>query len=137
MRIGRVHHLDLVLAVIGAGALIVEGLLRSNGGLSPGAYALAVAAAAPLAWRTRAPLAALGGDELGAVLCAAAFHASWAATALVLVVLYTVAVLGDRQRSLVVAAITVIGVVLELVVKFPSPANVPLTVNDPALGSVI
>jgi hypothetical protein len=41
---------DLVLAAVAAAALIVEGELRSSGGLSPGAYLLAIAAAAPLAW---------------------------------------------------------------------------------------
>lgn len=81
---------------MGAVALIVEGRLRANGGLSPGAYVLALAAAAPLAWRTRTPLA---GVEAGALLCAVAFDASWAATGMVIVQLYTVALLGDRQRS--------------------------------------
>jgi signal transduction histidine kinase len=102
---------NVVLAAAGGSALIVEGQLRAKGGLSPGAYLLAVAAAAPLAWRTRAPLAALVGVEAGALLCVVAFHASWAATGIVLVELYTVALLGDRQRSLVVGAGTAIAVI--------------------------
>ena len=96
--------------------MIVEGSLRATGGLSSGAYVLAVAAAAPLAWRTRAPLAALVGVEAGAVLCAVAFNAGWAATAMVIVELYTVARLGSRQRSLVVGGVTAIGVVVVIVV---------------------
>ena len=40
---------------------MVEGQLRSSSALSPGAYVLAVAAAAPLVWRTRSPLTALVG----------------------------------------------------------------------------
>jgi signal transduction histidine kinase len=106
---------DLALAAAGAAALIVEGQLRSGGGLSAGAYALAIIAAAPLAWRSRAPLAALAGVEVGAVLCAAAFHASWTATAVVLVQLYTVALLGHRQRSVLIGAITAIAVILAVV----------------------
>jgi signal transduction histidine kinase len=43
-----------------------------------------------------------------------AFDASWAATALVIVELYTVALLGDRQRSLVVGALTAVAVVVAI-----------------------
>ncbi|MCW3065908.1 MAG: putative two-component system sensor kinase [Solirubrobacterales bacterium] len=106
---------DVALAALGAAALIVEGQLQAKGGLSPGAYALAVAAAAPLAWQTRAPLPALVGVEAGAVLSVVAFRASWAATGMLVVGLYTVALLGDRQRSLAVGGITAIGVVVAIV----------------------
>jgi signal transduction histidine kinase len=111
---GRPRPSDLALAAAGAAALLVEGQLRANGGLPVGAYALAIVAAAPLAWRTRAPLAALAGVEIGAVLCAAAFRASWAATAVVLVQLYTVSVFGDRQRSVLVAGVTAVGVIVAI-----------------------
>src|SRR5262245_57837611 len=106
---------DVALAAAGAAALIAEGLLRSGGGLPLGAYVLAILAAAPLAWRTRAPLTALVGVELGAVLCAVAFDASWAATAIVLLQLYAVALLGDRQRSVPIAAITALAVIVAVV----------------------
>jgi len=111
MTILRPRPWDALLAVAGAAALIVEGQVSADGGLSPGWYVLALAAAAPLAWRTRAPLAALAGVEVGAIACAIAFDASWAATAMVVVELFTVARLGDRQRSVVVGAITAIAVV--------------------------
>jgi signal transduction histidine kinase len=110
----RLRIWDVGLAAAGAAALIIEGQIRAKSGLSPGAYVLALAAAAPLAWRTRAPLAALAGVELGALICVVAFDASWAATALVIVELYTVALLGDRQRSLVVGAITAVAVVVAI-----------------------
>jgi signal transduction histidine kinase len=106
---------DVALAATGAAALITEGLLREQGGLSPGAYGLAVAAAAPLAWRTRAPLAALVAVEAGAVLSAVVLDAGWTATAMVIVELYTVARVGDRQRSMVVGALTAIGVIVAIV----------------------
>jgi signal transduction histidine kinase len=107
---------NVALAAVGAAALIVEGDLRAKGGLAPGAYVLAVAAAAPLAWRTRAPLAAFIAVALGAVLCVFAFHAGVAATGLVVVALYTVALRGDRQRSLVVGAIAAIAAIAVIVV---------------------
>jgi signal transduction histidine kinase len=108
------RFLDVGLAVIAAAALIVEGSLRATAGLSPGAYVLAVASAAPLAWRTRAPLAALAGAEVGAVLCVVAFDAGWAASGMVIVELYTVARLGNRHRSLVVGGVTAIAVIIAI-----------------------
>jgi signal transduction histidine kinase len=134
---------DVALAAAGAIALIVEGLVRAKGGLSPGAYVLALAAAAPLAWRTRAPLAALVGVEAGALLCAVAFDASWAATGMVIVELYTVALLGHRQRSLVVGAVTAIGVIVAIVLIDGSVdiggvvLRLPLVFASLALGDTI
>jgi signal transduction histidine kinase len=116
MRIGRPLPRDVALAAAGAVALIVEGRARSTGGPPAAAYTLAVLAAAPLAWRSQAPLIVLVGVELGAVVCAAAFDASWSATAVVLVQLYTVALLGDRQRSVLIGAVTAIAVVAAVVV---------------------
>jgi signal transduction histidine kinase len=134
---------NVALAAVGAVALIVEGSLRAKGGLAPGAYVLAVLAAAPLAWRTRAPLAALVGVEAGALACVVAFDASWVATGVVVVELYTVALLGDRQRSLVVGAVTAIGVIIAIVliegrVELTGFATrVPLVFASLALGDTI
>jgi signal transduction histidine kinase len=134
---------NAALAAAGAAALIIEGEVRAKGGLSPGEYVLAVAAAAPLVWRTRAPLAALVGVEAGALLCVVAFHASWAATGMVLVELYTVALLGHRQRSLVVGAVTAIGVIVTIVLIDGSvdvggvTLRVPLVFASLVLGDTI
>ena len=103
---------DVVLAAAAVAALLVEGNLRANGGLSAGWYFLAIAAGAPLAWRTRAPLLALVAVEAGALASAAAFSAHWAALAVLLFQLYTVALLGDRQRSVLVAAFTAVAVAI-------------------------
>jgi signal transduction histidine kinase len=111
---------DIALAVAGAVALIAEGMVRAHGALSPGAYVLAVATGAPLAWRTRAPLAALVGVEAGAILCVVVFRAGDAATGVVLVGLFTVALLGGRQRSLVAGALTAVGVVVVIVLIYGS-----------------
>jgi signal transduction histidine kinase len=105
-----------MLAAAGAAALIIEGLLRAKGGLPAGDYVLAVAAATPLAWGTRAPLPALACVATGAILCDAAFDAAWSGTGLVAIQLYTVALLGDRHRSLIVGALTAIVVMVATVV---------------------
>jgi signal transduction histidine kinase len=100
----------VALAAAAAVALIAEGSQRAKGGISPADCLLAIAAASPLAWRTRAPVAALLSVEVGAILCVFAFHATWSAIAMVVVALYTVAVLGDRRRSLALGALTAVGV---------------------------
>src|SRR5260221_9880033 len=115
MSSARPRSSGLVLAAAGAAALIIEGQVSAKGGLSPGDYLLAVAAAVPLAWGTRMPLPALAGVAAGAILCDAAFDASWSATAIVAVQLYTVALLGDRLRSLIVGALTAIVVIAAIV----------------------
>src|SRR5438067_2143150 len=99
MSMPRVRSWNVALAAAGAVALIVEGQVRAKGGLSAGDYVLAVAAAVPLAWGTRVPLLALAGVAAGAILCDAAFDAGWAATGLVAVQLFTVA-LRDLRATL-------------------------------------
>ena len=102
---------NVALAAAAAVALVLEGLVRAKGGLSPAAYVLAIAASAPLVWATRAPLAALLGVGFGGILCDAAFDAGWAASGMVIVALYIVALLGGRQRSLVVGTLTAMVVI--------------------------
>jgi signal transduction histidine kinase len=134
---------DVALAAAGAAALIIEGTVNAKGGLPPGAYLLAMLAAAPIAWRTRAPLGALVGVAAGALLCVVSFDASWAATGLVIVPLYTVALLGDRQRSLVVGAATALTVIGAIVLIDGSvdlgaiAKRVPLVFLSLALGDGI
>ena len=134
---------NVALAAAGAAALIVEGQLRAKGGLSPGDYVLALAAVAPLAWGTQAPLAALVGVEAGALICAATFDAGWATTGIVLVQLYIVGLLGDRQRSLVAGAVTALGVIVAIAliehsVEVTAVAiRVPLVFASLALGDTI
>jgi signal transduction histidine kinase len=116
MRLSWSRRWDIALAAVGAVALLVDGSVRAKAGLSPGAYALAFVSAAPLAWRGRAPLAALFAVEAGAVACVFAFDATWAASGVVAVMLFTVALHGDRVRSVAVGALTAIAVVLVTVV---------------------
>jgi signal transduction histidine kinase len=115
MSIARPRPWNLAVAAAGAATLIIEGQVRAKGGLSPGEYVLAVFAAVPLAWGTLAPLPALAGVAAGAILCDAAFDAGWSATAIVAVQLFTVALLGDRLRSLIAGAVTAIVVIIAIV----------------------
>src|SRR5438309_5406081 len=131
MSMPRVRSWNVVLAAAGAVALIVEGQVRAKGGLSPGDYVLAVVAAVPLAWGTRAPLLALAGVAAGAILCDAAFDAGWAATGLVAVQLFTVALLGDRQRSLIVGALMAVTVIAAIVVIDDAVSLAPLATRLP------
>lgn len=134
---------DVALAVVGTVAVLVEGLVRAPVGVSPAAYLLAVLAGGPLAIRTRAPVLALAGVEVGAVACAAVLHASWSVVALVAVQLYTVALLGDRQRSLVIGAITAVGVALAVVLVDGTvdpqgvATRVPLVFLSLAIGDTV
>jgi signal transduction histidine kinase len=141
MVIRRAGFWNIALVVASAAGLIIEGSVRAKGGLSPAEYILAVAAAVPFLWRTRAPLVALAGVGVGALACAAAFHAGWTATGMVAVELYTVALLGDRQRSLVVGVITVIVVIITIVLIAGTIADVatriPLVFASLAVGDTI
>jgi signal transduction histidine kinase len=110
------RRLDVALALAGAAAMIVEGLVRTRHGLPIGAYPLAVLAATPLAFRRRAPLPALLAFEVGAIACVVVFRPTWTAVALGMVALFTVALEGDRQRSLVVGAVTAIGLIATIFV---------------------
>jgi signal transduction histidine kinase len=117
---------DIALAAAAAAALIVEGSTRAKGGISPAEGLLAVAAAAPLAWRRRAPVAALLAVEAGAVACVLVFRPVSSAIGMLVVALYTVAVLGHRRRSLELGAVTALALVgtTALVDEFAEPAKI-------------
>jgi signal transduction histidine kinase len=119
---------DLALAATATAALIIEGSTRAKGGISPAEGLLAVAAAAPLAWRRLAPVAALLAVEAGAVACVFAFRPVWSAIGMVVVVLYTVALLGDRRRSLELGAVTALALVgtTGLIDAFAEPTKIAL-----------
>jgi signal transduction histidine kinase len=77
------------------------------------------------------------------VLCVVAFHASGAAIGMVLVQLFTVAFLGDRQTSVVAGALTALGVIGVIVLIDGSvdlggiTLRVPLVFAALALGDTI
>jgi signal transduction histidine kinase len=103
--------------VVAAAALVADGVRRGEAPVGVGACALAVLAAAPLIWRTRAPLTVLLLVMAGVIACVAVFEPADVAVFVVMVPLYTVAELGDRRRSLAVGAATAVvlaGVLLAL-----------------------
>ena len=118
----------MALAVAAAVALVIDGSLRENGGISAPEVLLAVAAAAPLAWRRVAPVAALVAVEAGAVACVLAFRPVSAALGMLVVALYTVAVLGHRRRSVALGAVTAVALVgtTGLVDAFAEPPKIAL-----------
>jgi signal transduction histidine kinase len=81
--------------------------------------------------------------EAGALLCVVAFHASAVATAMVILELYTVALLGDRLRSLLVGAGTAIAVILVIVLVDGTldlhgvVTRIPLVFVSLALGDTV
>lgn len=121
MRLYWSRSWDMALAAVGAATLLVEGIARAKGTVWPGVYVLSLIAAAPLAWRTTAPLIALFAVEAGAIACAIAFHASWAASGIVVAMLFTVALHGDRLRSVLAGAVTAIAVIVTTVLIDGSP----------------
>jgi signal transduction histidine kinase len=133
---------NIVLAIAAAAGLILNGLIQSPHSLHAGDYLLAIAAACPILWRTLAPLPALAAVQIGAVACAIAFDASYAATGMIMLELYTVARLGDRQRSAFVGvgtALVVAGAVAVLD-GFDAGAialRVPLVFMALAAGDVV
>jgi signal transduction histidine kinase len=104
---------DALLAVAAAGALIADGMNRRHGGALPvGGYVLALATCAPLAWRRDAPMAVLLIVLAGVIACLPVFHPYDTAVFVVMVPLYTVALLGGRRRSLAVGAGTAVVLVV-------------------------
>jgi hypothetical protein len=96
---------DVLLAGGAAGALVADGMTRRHGAALPlEDYALAAATCLPLAWRSVAPLLVLLASLAGLVACLAAFKPYDTAILVVMIPLYTVAVLGGRARSLGVGA---------------------------------
>jgi signal transduction histidine kinase len=99
---------DVALAVAGAVVLAVDGIIRRHGSLPVADYLLALVACAPLAWRSAAPLAVLLAMFAGLIACLAVFEPYDSAIVLVMIPLYTVAVLGGRRRSIAVGAGTAV-----------------------------
>lgn len=143
MKMSWSRRWDVALAVLGAVTMVTEGLVRGEHGTWPGLYLLAPVATAPLIWRGRAPLAALLAVEAGAVACVLAFHANLSATAIVVAILFAVALQGRRQRSLVIGAATSVGVIATTVALDGAVdwggivTRIPLVVMSLALGDTV
>ena len=104
----------MYLAAAGVAGVAVEAMIRAPSNTPPVAYVLSLLAGAPLAFRTRAPLAALVTAEAAGAACAAILSASWSVTVIVVLQLYTVALLGSRLRSLVIGGVTAMAVTIAI-----------------------
>jgi signal transduction histidine kinase len=118
VRIPIPKPIDALLALLCFAALAVDVALGGEAG-GPGkvvAIAVAVPAAAPIAWRRIAPLATLLLCLLPLIALAAVSGAGTAVTLIAVLLFYTVAVAGDRRRSLLVATVSavVLGAVISL-----------------------
>ncbi|HKA66899.1 MAG TPA: histidine kinase [Solirubrobacterales bacterium] len=89
--------LACVLALIGSASVGTDGRA-----FTPLAIPLAIVAVAPLAWRRLAPIGVLLATGAGLLIFVAAVGPGDAASVIAMIPLYTVAVLGDRRRSLIV-----------------------------------
>ncbi len=115
MSLGSPRARNLTLVVAGTVALLLDASLHEHAGVAaPVRTVLALAACVPLLWRERAPVASLLALEVGLVTCVVVFHPYDAAMGILMVQLVTVAILGDRRRSLVVGAITAIVLVVTI-----------------------
>ncbi len=138
-----ISSVDLAIAAAGMLAVAVEGIVRAPGGTSPLAFALALLAGLALLPRTTAPLAALVLVEATAVASAGALHASWSATVIVVVQLYSVALRGGRLRSVVIGAFTAAAVTIAIVLidgQLDPPAvatRLPLVFLSLAVGDTV
>ncbi len=124
----RAPDIDMVLALIAFVALLVDPLLLHKiTGLTPLIGVLAFVAALPLAVRRRFPLGVLAVIVPLLVICLVVFHPNRAAVAIVMLLVFTVGLEGDRTRSLVVGGLMALGV----------PATVLLTASRGGPADVI
>jgi signal transduction histidine kinase len=100
------RELPLVVGLLAL--LLVEGHLSQDAeGLSPAGVAAAVAIALPLLWRHRAPHTVLAFVVAGVFACMATLKPGWSVLLPSAVAIYTVALHGDRLRSLATAGCVV------------------------------
>jgi signal transduction histidine kinase len=104
--LSRGPDFDMVLAFVAFIALLADPLAtHAVKELTPLDAALALVAAMPLALRRRYPLGVLVTVVPLLLVCLAVFHPNLAAAAIVMVVVFTVALYGYRSRSLVVGSL--------------------------------
>jgi signal transduction histidine kinase len=103
LRAADTRELPLILVLIAAA--LAEGHWSSDSeGLSPLGVLAAIAIAVPLLWRHRAPKVVLALVVAGVFACMATLKPGWTVVAVSAVAIYSVALYGDRVRTLVTAA---------------------------------
>ena len=102
LRSADTRELPLVLVLIAAA--LAEGQWSPDaGGLSPLGVVAAVGIAVPLLWRHRAPQTVLALVVAGVFACMATLKPGWTVVAVSAVAIYSVALYGDRTRTLLTA----------------------------------
>ena len=97
---------DVVLAFVAFAALLIDPIVSHQvRHLTPLAVGLGLVSALPLVLRRRYPLGVLVTDVPLLLVCLAVFHPDNAATGIVMVLVFTVGLRGDRTRALVVGAL--------------------------------
>jgi signal transduction histidine kinase len=118
---------DLALALVAFGALLADSALKSGiGVLTPLAVVLALLSSLPLVVRRRFPVGVLMSVVPLLFVCLAVFHPNRAAVGVVMLLVFTVALDGDRARSLVVGALMapVVTIAVFATGHRPSPVDV-------------
>jgi signal transduction histidine kinase len=116
MRAADKRELPLVAALIAL--LLAEGQWSSDAnGLSPAGVLAAIGISLPLLWRHRAPWTVLVLVVAGVFACMATLKPGWSVVAVSAVAIYSVALHGDRRRSVAVAA-SVVGVMVAVMAVF-------------------
>jgi signal transduction histidine kinase len=124
MRIRTPPLWDALLA-LACGLALIGGSIWSDGGFTPVGIPLAAIATAPLAWRRLAPIAVLLATAAGLLLFIVVVGGGEVASVIAMIALYTVAVLGDRRRSLIVGigSALVLGAAISALDDSGSPAR--------------
>jgi signal transduction histidine kinase len=121
----RVLEFDVALAVAAFVALLVDPLVSHEiSGLSPQAYVLAFVTALPLVQRRHFPVGTLAVVVPLLLACLAVFRPIHAAEAIIILMVFTVAIEGGRHRSVVVGALMAVVVVVAVVVNSHRPSAV-------------
>jgi signal transduction histidine kinase len=116
MRAADPRELPLVVALIAV--MLAEGhWSQAAGGLSPQGVAAAVGIALPLLWRNRAPHIVLALVIAGVFACMATLKPGWSVLLPSALAIYSVALHGDRLRSLATAG-CVVGVTAVVMALF-------------------
>jgi signal transduction histidine kinase len=101
-----VPDIDVVLAFVAFAGLLIDPVLGHRvQDLTPFALGLAVLTALPLLARRRYPLGVLAIVVPALLACLAVFHPTRAAVGVMMLVVYTIGLYGDRFRSLIVGAL--------------------------------
>src|SRR4029077_18743993 len=119
----RAPDVDVALALLAFIGLLVDRVVSPRtGNVTPLDVVLSLLASLPLALRRRFPLGVLAAVVPLLLVCLAVFRPNRAAVGIVMLMAFTVAVEGDRVRSLIVGALMAPVVTLAVLGSAPRPS---------------